>query len=299
MRAHVSTAGNIVAIAAGVTAVRELVRRTGARTVDTNAIAPHVVQWSQLEAETIVEAIAAVRERERLGYRGIELHALPDQLLDPVVTFAHDRNLGATIRVPATVFIGDHDPAKPRLQAFVTRVTGRRLGVEPTLAALESSFDPLGPRQIAPAPFDQVARMPLALQRRHALARERDSSVHLDDSGAWQRALELAKRLHDAGIHVVLGSDSTTALMLHREMELLAAAGIDRAQVLSLATLGNARALKLDATLGSIAAGKRADLAILEGDPVADIRDIKTIVTTVRAGVAYPTAPLFAGVGVR
>jgi imidazolonepropionase-like amidohydrolase len=57
--------------------------------------------------------------------------------------------------------------------------------------------------------------------------------------------------------------------------------------------------MRMQTRFGSIAVGKRADLAILTGDPIADITKLRTIERTVRAGVVYTSAPLFEAAGVK
>jgi imidazolonepropionase-like amidohydrolase len=87
--------------------------------------------------------------------------------------------------------------------------------------------------------------------------------------------------------------------MFHHEMALFARAGIANGEILELATLGAARALGLDKQIGSIAKGKRADLVVVDGDPLADIKAIRNVVSTMRAGVVYLAKPLYEAVGVK
>ena len=68
--------------------------------------------------------------------------------------------------------------------------------------------------------------------------------------------------------------------------------------MLSDDTLEAARAMKLDTKTGSVAAGKEADLYVVDGDPLADIADTRKGVETVRAGVVFPCKPLYESVGV-
>jgi predicted amidohydrolase YtcJ len=53
----------------------------------------------------------------------------------------------------------------------------------------------------------------------------------------------------------------------------------------SLATLGAARVMKRDAHAGSIAKGKDADLVIVDGDPLTNMRDVRNTVTVVKSGI--------------
>ena len=58
-----------------------------------------------------------------------------------------------------------------------------------------------------------------------------------------------------------------------------------------------AKALGIAAACGTIEAGKRADLIIVDGDPLSDIHALRKIVTVVAAGNAYEPAKLWQMVG--
>ena len=63
----------------------------------------------------------------------------------------------------------------------------------------------------------------------------------------------------------------------HRELELMVAAGLTPAQALQVATLNAASALRITNDFGTLAKGKRADLILLDADPLADIRNTHKI----------------------
>ena len=84
----------------------------------------------------------------------------------------------------------------------------------------------------------------------------------------------------------------------HRELELDVQAGIPANKVLQNATLNAARIMKLDRDLGSIAAGKLADVTLVNGDPVANISDIRKTVLVMKDGVQYRPEELYSAVGV-
>jgi imidazolonepropionase-like amidohydrolase len=86
---------------------------------------------------------------------------------------------------------------------------------------------------------------------------------------------------------------------LHRELELDVQAGIPPAEVLKLATLGAARIMKKDGELGSIAPGKLADLALIDGNPAANISDVRKTVLVMKDGVLYKPAELYAELGIQ
>jgi imidazolonepropionase-like amidohydrolase len=69
--------------------------------------------------------------------------------------------------------------------------------------------------------------------------------------------------------------------------------------VLSLATIGAARIMGQDRDAGSIAAGKRADLVLVDGDPTRDIAALRSTDVVVCRGVVYDPAELFVAAGMR
>ena len=97
------------------------------------------------------------------------------------------------------------------------------------------------------------------------------------------------KRIHDAGIPVAFGTDSGgTPLRVqgfaeHRELELMVEAGLTPAQALDIATARSAQLLGLT-DRGSVRDGLRADLVVLDADPMASIRNTRRIVRVYQAG---------------
>ena len=71
---------------------------------------------------------------------------------------------------------------------------------------------------------------------------------------------------------------------------------IDAAAVLRFATINAARALKVDDELGTIEAGKLADLVILEGNPLEDIRNTRHVRMVAKEGIFYDPHELLSSV---
>ena len=100
--------------------------------------------------------------------------------------------------------------------------------------------------------------------------------------------------MHRAGVIIVAGTDQAVpGHSLHRELELYVRAGMTPLAAIQSATSVPARVMKLDGELGTIAAGKRADLVLVDGDPLAQISDIRKISVVVTDGRAYETAALW------
>ena len=99
------------------------------------------------------------------------------------------------------------------------------------------------------------------------------------------------KRVRDAGITIAMGTDAGNPLTLHgasvfAEMEAMEAAGLTPMQVIVGATRGGAAAMGREKDLGTLEAGKIADLLIVAADPTAKISNFRQIRYVVRGGEA-------------
>jgi len=103
----------------------------------------------------------------------------------------------------------------------------------------------------------------------------------------------IVKAMHDQGIPIVAGTDmGFPGYSLDRELELYVAAGLTPLEAIQTATLIPARVMKQDKVAGTIAPGHRADLIIVEGNPLTQIRDIRNVRTVVKEGQVYDPANL-------
>jgi imidazolonepropionase-like amidohydrolase len=81
-----------------------------------------------------------------------------------------------------------------------------------------------------------------------------------------------------------------------RQLELLVEAGFSPLEAIRISTLNGARYLGRDARVGSIAAGKQADLVVIDGDPAGNIADVRKVDTVFKQGVGFDPAKLIASV---
>jgi imidazolonepropionase-like amidohydrolase len=96
-----------------------------------------------------------------------------------------------------------------------------------------------------------------------------------------QRALDSVRKLHAAGVEILAGSDAPNpgtahGVSLHHELELLVRAGLSPEQALAAATARPAERYGI-AERGRIAPGMRADLVLVDGDPLSDITATRAI----------------------
>ncbi|HEV2108652.1 MAG TPA: amidohydrolase family protein [Thermomicrobiales bacterium] len=90
---------------------------------------------------------------------------------------------------------------------------------------------------------------------------------------------------HQLGGAIAVGTDAHPGgLFYHLELAYLAAAGLSNAAVLAAATKGGARALRRGSDLGTIEAGKLADLIAIDGDPLRDLSALQRVRHTLVAG---------------
>lgn len=124
---------------------------------------------------------------------------------------------------------------------------------------------------------------------------------------ALKKSMEFEAMFFRAGGLLAAGVDpawSTPAgIGDHRNFEMLVEAGLTPAEAIQVMSLNGARVLGIDRRLGSIEAGKTADLVVIRGDPAARAADIRQVVTVFRDGIGYDSAKLFASakglVGIR
>ncbi len=110
-----------------------------------------------------------------------------------------------------------------------------------------------------------------------------------------ENASQAILAMHQAGIPIALGTDTANwPLFLNffhgpstiREVELLGQAGMSPLDVLSSATRIPAKMMGLDYLIGTVEVGKRADLIVVQGDPLQDLSALKFLSWVIKDGVA-------------
>jgi Tol biopolymer transport system component/imidazolonepropionase-like amidohydrolase len=101
---------------------------------------------------------------------------------------------------------------------------------------------------------------------------------------------ETVRRVVRGGGAVIAGTDSPIfpyGLAFHTELELFAQSGLTPFEVLQTATTGAAEALGETANLGSIEAGKLADLVVVTGDPLTDVKNARRVRIVIKNGEVF------------
>jgi imidazolonepropionase-like amidohydrolase len=182
---------------------------------------------------------------------------------------------------------------------LVALVKSRNIFVMPNLAISENGAHASPPDWLADpllretSPADVIARVGETFGRRTPEAVARAQRTY----AAMQRTLA---RLNAAGVTIVLGTDDGAvrdhfyAYTAHRELRLMVEAGMSPAQVLTAATKTSADVLRLT-DRGRLEPGSRADLLVLDANPLDDIAHTTRIAAVYRNGVAVDRAALREG----
>ncbi len=167
--------------------------------------------------------------------------------------------------------------------------------VDPTLVVFEWSYHP------ARVPFSEIEPgvlkvapelRPQLLNTGVSQAAEGIAKIRFDEM------LQAVGALHRAGIPVVAGTDQVVpGYSLHREIELYVKAGFTPLAAIQAATIVPARVMGLDQEVGTVTAGKRADLIVVDGNPLEHIEDLRNVRLVVSAGRRYDPKPLWRSVG--
>jgi imidazolonepropionase-like amidohydrolase len=183
----------------------------------------------------------------------------------------------------------------PQAQKVIQLLLEHHTVVDPTLALLEiishstdkpiSTFEP-GVSKVAPELREALETMGVPpKESEQAAARFR----------LW---LATVRVLHEAGVPMVAGTDQAVpGFSLDREIELYVQAGFTPMEAIQAATLVPSRAMGMEKESGTIEAGKRADVILVDGNPLENISDIRKVSTVFAGGRMYQPAALWTSVG--
>ncbi len=188
------------------------------------------------------------------------------------------------------------DPDGPAARGFVSHLRSKGTVVDPTFVTFENMFTGWK-GELAGWVAPWAWRMPAtSLRGARSGGRATTETERATYRASFTRMQQLVQRLSAAGVPVANGTDGG-ALLYARELELHVAAGLAPADVLYNATLGSARVMKIDGITGSIAVGKRADLVLLDADPLRDIGAVRCAALVVKGGTMFDGDALAAAAG--
>lgn len=225
-----------------------------------------------------------------------------------VPMYVHAINIGefrVAARInPRAIVHGLEDPL-PDNDPLLKTLVDHRIYVVPTISLFEAfnRFD--GHPELFDDPVLKASLPDFLWQNMQrpdymAVEKKRFAEVARMDAYVWaEKALPIFKantlKMHRAGVKIAVGTDAGGTVGYNfqgyntpRELELLVESGLTPMEALVAATRTGAEVIGVQETLGTIEAGKLADLLILSADPTTDIRNVRHIDTVVQNGVVYP-----------
>jgi hypothetical protein len=193
-------------------------------------------------------------------------------------------------------------PGSPEANALIKLLVDHHVAVTSTLPVFAQSVplhEPLQARQmdvLTPQAKESY------LYLRNLTASRAGTPRANDFAQAYKNDLGLEREFVAAGGLLMAGPDPTgnggviPGFGDQREIELLVEAGFTPVEAITIATLNGATYLGLADRIGTIAAGKNADLVLVKGNPAANIADVENVVTVFKDGVGYDSAKLIQSV---
>ena len=210
---------------------------------------------------------------------------------------------GAPFKALVKKLIDKHVALTSTLTVFETFTPGRPMppGIDVLLPDLRTSFEQTFARlnrTNAPGP-------PAATPAGATTAAAGDQPANRGPSvypKLFPKGMALELAFAKAGGLLVAGTDPTGSGGVipgysdQRQIELLVEEGFTPLEAISICTLNGAKYLGREARIGSIAAGKQADLVVMTGDPSTTIADVRHVELVFKAGVGFDPAVLIASV---
>lgn len=321
-QANSASGGTILQLATGITTIRDLAADTdvGAAIRDQanagNVLSPRTILAGFIEgpgawagpsdaiARNEAEARALVAMYDSLGFKQIKLYNLlhPD-FVPAIAAEAHKRGMRLSGHVPrgmsvrAAVNLGFDEINHA---AFLFSNFFQDSLYWPTMRAYSAVASAVAPDYNVDSP-EMTALIGFLKSKGTVI----DGTFNLwmgagaltgrGNPGAAQYA-RLLKRLYEAGVPIVAGTDNNTGATFILELELYQHSGIPAPAVLQIATIGAARVMKDDREYGSLAVGKVADVIVVNGRPHERVSDLRNLEQVIRAGRVYDPRTLRAAV---
>ena len=178
---------------------------------------------------------------------------------------------------------------------LIAELVRRRVAITSTLTIFETfvASQPSAPAKALDALLPEARRQ--YEQTRAALAKATDTTWAV----LLRKEMQLEKMFADTGGLLVVGTDPTgyggvvAGYSNQRALELLVQGGFTPLDAVKIATLNGAKYLGRDAKIGTIAAGKQADLIVVRGDPSQRIEDVENVEIVFKRGVGYDSPKIF------
>lgn len=186
-------------------------------------------------------------------------------------------------------------------RALIRTLIAHHVAISSTLANFEGRNPP--PMRVEQRMFDVLDPVSVAdVMKVRKMILARPAAARALARKAFDNDVRFEIAFYRAGGLLTQGPDPTgygatiAGFGDQRDIELLVEGGLTPEQAVQVATLNGAKSLGRDKTIGSITAGKNADLVLIRGNPAAHIDDIENVVTVFKDGIGYDAAKLISSV---
>jgi imidazolonepropionase-like amidohydrolase len=188
-------------------------------------------------------------------------------------------------------------PESPEAKDLIDTLVKHHVAITSTLPVFEGEAGAGRPplRQQALDAMTPEAREAFFILRQRPASRPAPKT---DPALLFKRDMELERAFVAAGGLLIAGPDPTgrgdviPGFCDQREIELLVEAGFTPVEAIKIATLNGATYMGKEKQIGSLAAGKNADLIVIKGDPSKQISDIENVEIVFKDGVGYDSQKL-------
>jgi len=179
--------------------------------------------------------------------------------------------------------------------AAIKFIKDHNVVIDPTVGVFEMSFRNINDDITVLEPAFNTLPLPLQAMLKNT---GQDSTGAKKFKPLYESLVKIVKVLHDAGVTIVAGTDQGfPGFSVPRELELYVQAGLTPADAIQTATITPAKVMNMDKRTGSIDEGKKADIIIVDGDPLKNIREIRNVTTVIQGEHVYDPGTLHKLVG--
>lgn len=203
------------------------------------------------------------------------------------------------LRLTALKRLPGLDLNSDKVKETIDLMVNNKVAMDPTLGIHEALLLSRN-GEIQKGTIDYIENMPPSFQRdaKVAMASIADDEEDQAYRGAFDKIVETLKLMKEKGILIVPGTDMGGAFYVHRELELYEQLGYTPAELLKLGSYDMANYLG-HKNRGAIEPGMLADFFLVPGNPVEDIKAIKTISMVSKGGTIYYPSEVYPSFGIK
>jgi imidazolonepropionase-like amidohydrolase len=261
--------------------------------------------FGTVTADTPEQGRAVIDMYHAAGFQQMKLYTyIKPDVAGAIIRRAHELGMQVTGHVPRAMTLESMidsgtdyvahlplrgDPSSETVKAQIAKLAAKHVRIDPTVSWNEllghASETPLTSFQ----PGFNEAPWPL----RSSYGSVRNTADSASAGRALRSSLALIRAMQDAGVPIVAGTDyGLPGFSLLRELELYVQAGFTPLEAIRAATVIPAEATNTIDEVGTLETGKRADLLVLDADPLVDIHNIRTSRWVVIGGRMFDTRRL-------